>query len=207
MLSDRSYLMMTLTMALGGASMEPVQLVLEDVLRNHGYTNNFCGLVLAETFTLSPIFLLIFANLIDKPGSHVMICRLGALITGIGFAMYCLSLNFSNIQILILASNLIVTIGVSLLTPSLIQVTFKATSGILPEASAFALCSTLSQALVTLFIEIQGPLIALAPNSDSKYLLVLGCFGSITFLINTIFAIKFKEPNKQRLMERLEARE
>lgn len=207
LLTNPFFIMLLAEFSLNVSATSSIQIVLEDILRRNGYSDTFCGLVLAQVFIFGIIFALLSATWIDKSSNYATISRMSSLLVALGFTTFCISLNFSDIRAVILVANTMTTFGSSILVPSLIQVTFKSASGILPEANVSAILVLTSQAMTTFLIYLEGPLKSAAPSkSKNQYSVLLATFSAMILLINFVFAIKFREPDRDKMQQRLTTR-
>lgn len=204
MLTNPHFILLLIEFSINASSIASLQVVLEEILRSNGYSNQFCGTVISQSFILGIIFGLLSATWVDKSSDYVTICRIASLLFATGFTTFCISLNFSDIRSVILVANTFASFGSSLLMPSVIQTTFRCASGILPEATISAISILLTQSLIVLLIYLEGPL--QRSKLSEKYIVLLAFFGSIILLFNILFAFKFKEPDREQLKQKLSAR-
>lgn len=184
------------------ASISALQLIFDDILTMKGYTDAFCGTLLAHAFIFGIVFSLMGAAWVDNSQNYIAVSRLASIICGVTFVMFCVSLNFPNIKSVILVTNVLSSLGTSLMVPSLTQVCLRSAASILPEATSNAIMNIAALSLTAILINFEGPLERMSSTSNI-YQVLLATFSFIVMIVNILYAATFRFPKRERLQQLL----
>lgn len=202
MMTHPSYLMLMITLALNNSALAVEQLVLEDVLRVQHYSDSFCGILIAHAYFFGTVFLLIGGFWIDNSANYIKVSRISSMFYGVGFAVFNISLLYPNSKNVIIATNIFVSLGSSVMYPALFQVCVRCAMTIFSEATVGAICIVLQQATSGPMMMLLTPLKKLSPASNI-YQTPLVAFLLVLMLLNILYSALFKAPGRDELHNRL----
>ncbi|KAG9509257.1 Solute carrier family 49 member A3, partial [Fragariocoptes setiger] len=205
MMTDISYLMLHLTLAINIALINVEQLQLEDILKAQDYSDSFCGTLIAHSYFFGIFFMLIAAFWIDNSSNITKVSRISAILCGLSIIAFNVSMLFPDIRSIILATNIMTSFGSSLLYPALMQVAIRCANGILAEATVSSVALAFQQILMSLLVNLISPLSRMSDTSPYLYPMIV--FLTITSVVNTIYVVFFTVPNKARLQEKIDGAE
>lgn len=203
MMTNPSFVTLIITVSLNTSTMNDIQIILDDILRSHGYSDTFCGILISHAFIFGIAFSLIGAAWLDNSSNYITVSRMASVLYGFMFVVFCISLDFPNIKSVILVTNIFASFGNSLVVPALIQVSLRSASSILPEATVAALTLFMNQIFAALLINFEPLMRNLSPQND-EYRVLLVSFGAIVLFVNILYASTFKKPKRKHLKDRLE---
>lgn len=203
MLTNPCYVLLLITISLDTSTMNDLQIILDDILRSHGYSDTFCGILISHAFIFGIAFSLIGAAWVDNSSNYITVSRMASVLYAFTFVALCLSLDFPRIKSVILVTNIFASFGNSLVLPALIQVSLRSAASILPEATVAALNLFINQTLAAILINFEPLMRRVSPNED-EYRTLLISFASLVLIVNLLYAITFKKPKRKYLLEKLE---
>lgn len=202
MMSDPNYVLLLLTLSLNCSTLGVTQFVLEDILQAQGYSNSFCGTLIAHSYFFGTFFMLMGAAWVDNSANYVKVSRISSIICALSIATFNISILLPNIKNVILVTNVMAAFGCSLMYPALFQVCLRGAASILPEATVAAIIIVLQQLLLGILMNSFSPLkkISSTPGGYQAPMIIFACF---VMIINLLYATSFRAPSREELQNRL----
>lgn len=204
MLSNPSYVLLLLTIAINLSIINVEQLELDNILRIQQYSNDFVGTIIAQAYFFGTFFMLMGGAWVDNSANYVKVSRISCIICGFSLVFFNMSILLPNIKNVILVSNVVASFGCSLMYPALFQVGLRSALTVLPEATVAAIIVVLQQTLSGVLMNLLGPLKSLSVKSTG-YQAPLLIFSCISMLVNFLYATSFVAPSREELRKRLGA--
>lgn len=202
MLSNPSYVMLILTLAINTQSLGIVQLELENILKGQQYTNSFCGTLIAHSYFFGTFFMLMGAAWVDNSANYVKVSRIASIICALSIATFNISVLLPNIKNVILVTNVMAAFGCSLMYPALFQVCVRGAATILPEATVAALIIVTQQLMSGVLLNCLTPLQKWSPTPDG-YQAPMIIFACVLMIVNFLYTTSFRAPSREELQTRL----
>lgn len=203
MLTNPSYVLLLITISLNTSTIGDLQITLDDILRSHGYSDTFCGLLISHAFIFGIAFSLIGAAWVDNSSNYITVSRMASILYAITYVAFSFSLDFPDIKSVILVTNIFTSFGNSLVIPSLIQVSLRSAASILPEATVAALNLFINQTFAAILLNLE-PLMRQVSPRDDEYKTLLISFAILVLLVNLLYSATFKMPKRKNLQEKLD---
>lgn len=191
-----------LKMATDLTAISVVQINLQDVLSKQHYSDSFCGILIAHGYFFGIFFSIIGATFVDNASNYILVSRITSIVYSVTLAVFYVSLLLPDIALIIVATNIVAALGISVMTPAATQLSLRSAITILPEASVSALLVILCQSSSTILLYFMEPLKSLSRNPgeyDAPILILV----SAVVVINLAFALFFRMPNRFKLQNKL----
>lgn len=202
-MTNPSYLLLVLTLALNLSTLGVEQLVLDDILRSQNYSDSFCGTLIAHAYFFGTFFMLMGAAWVDNSANFVKVSRISSVLCALGIVTFNISIILPNIKNVILVTNVMASFGCSLMYPSLFQVGLRCATTILPEATVSAIVIFSQQMIQALLMNILSPLEKLSYTDPKGYQAPMIIYSCIIMIVNVLYVTYFRAPNREELQRRL----
>ena len=202
MISNSSYVLLLITLSLNQSTLSVEQLILDDILSTHQYSDAFCGTLIAHAYFFGTFFMLMGAAWVDNSANYVKVSRISSMICALSVVTFNISIILPNIKNVILMTNVMASFGCSLMYPALLQVCIRSAVTILPEATVTAIILVLQQLISGVLMNLLNPLKKLSP-SPKGYEAPMIMFACFAMIINLLYATSFKAPSRENLQQRL----
>lgn len=203
MMSNPSYILLMLTLAMNQSTLGVEQLVLDDILHSQGYDDKFCGTLIAHSFFFGTFFMLMGAAWVDNSANYVKVSRISSILCALGIVTFNISIILPNIKNVILVTNIMASFGCSLMYPSLFQVGLRCASTILPEATVSAIAIVLLQITQFILMNVLSPLEKLSYTNPKGYQAPMVIFSFIIMVMNVFYATYFTAPSREELRSKI----
>lgn len=209
MMSNPSYVLLMLNLAMNQSTLGTEQLVLDDILRSQNYTDSFCGTLIAHSYFFGTFFMLMGAAWVDNSANYVKVSRISSILCALGIVTFNISIILPDIKNVILVTNVMASFGCSLMYPSLFQVGLRSATTILPEATVSALNIVLIQIIQFILMNVLSPLEKLSYTNPKGYQAPMIIFSFIIMIMNIFYVTYFTAPSREELQRkvRMEDRE
>lgn len=201
MMSNPSYVLLVLTLSLNLSTLNVEQLVLDEILTAQGYTDSFCGTLIAHAYFFGTFFMLMGAAWIDNSANYVKVSRIASIICALSIVMFNISIIVPDIKNVIIVTNVLASFGCSIMYPALFQVSLRSAVTILPEATVSAIIIVLQQTNQGVLMNLLSPLKRL--SSDQGYQAPMIIFSCIVMIVNVLYVSSFTAPSRDELRQKL----
>lgn len=202
-MSNPSYVLLMLTLAMNQSTLGTEQLVLDDILRSQDYTDSFCGTLIAHSYFFGTFFMLMGAAWVDNSANYVKVSRISSILCALGIVTFNISIILPDIKNVILVTNVMASFGCSLMYPSLFQVGLRSATTILPEATVSALNIVLIQIIQFILMNVLSPLEKLSYTNPKGYQAPMIIFSFIIMIMNIFYVTYFTAPSREELQRKL----
>lgn len=202
MITCPQYLLVLFVATVNNANLNVLFSFLEDVLKQSGYSNEFCGDLISIFFLFGIPASFLTALLVDYSGYFLISSRIACIVHPIFFTAFSYVIQTGNQHAIIVVCCFLFSGSMGMVVQSLIQVQLRA--GIFAESYVMAMSYIILGLVTIIMCSIFKPLRDLSPD-DNKNVFPLNTFSLLNITANIIYVFIFRLPNKDKLKRKLES--